>query len=551
MRNIRINLKKGIRYPTEMYLPCSAGEYFEWTHCLMNCSETLKNTLYKAGISLYFLKNKPPVFMIPENRRDFVEPLQQLFRETVKQNNITCHLFDWDMSRPEKDFERFCKKWNDTKHYPGVFLSWDIWNEKVTLCLVGEKTQIELVKPLVESELQKYANIPCAANTDSVSWRTSVKSTIAKIFEKTKESLETEFQVKISFDTDSEIEISAITYDIADKVFERVNKMSQCVRDLELPDEHKMLLLRSEKARLFIKTELKNNYKLKIHFLQIKRNENDILQVFEENNVELEGIEQKILKNLFYIPSTDRLCKVFISNIGKTLSTNLVGKNDGKVQIVFDETRQLCCVGTKDVEEKIRNSLVKFLFTKKKVILPSDDILKFCQTFDVFQDIAKDHRCDYQLTEDEECRWVVEVCGPEALVSDCCGNIKEEIKKITTKTVALIDISNESIVANLIDKWNAEKRCFIKIQSDKLKSSAPWKKWIEKKGMNINLIYCVKTNVSAELQEDEFKLVLIPDEMSGGMYFFCFLELISNLIINYLLGFISLIKGQMKRFLTL
>lgn len=537
MRKIRINLQRGSRFPIEEYLPCSAGEYFEWTHCLMNCSETLKNTLNKAGISLVFLKNKPPVFMIPENRRDFVEPLQQIFRETVKENNITCHLFEWDMSRPEKDFERFCKKWNDTKHYSGVFLSWDIWNEKVTLCLVGEKTQIEVVKPLVVSELQKYANIPCADNADFVTWRTSVKSTIAKIFEKTKESLETEFQVKISFNTDSEIEISANTYDIAQRVFRRVDEMSKYVRVIELSDEHKMLLLRSKKARFFIKTELKKKYELKIHFLQIKRNENDILQVFEEKNGELEGIEQKILKNLFYIPSTDRLCKVFISDIGKKLSTKLVEKNDGKVQIVFDKTRQLCCVGTKDVEEKIRNSLAKFLFTKEVVILPSEDILRFCQTHDVFQDIAKDRGCDYQLIEDAECRWVVEVSGPELLVSDCCGNIEEEIKKIKTKAVASIDFSNESIVANLIDKWNAEKRCFIKIRSDKLKRSAPWKKWIEKKGMNRNLIYCVKTNVTAELQEDEFKLVLIPDEISGGMYFFCFLVLVSNVIINYLLGF--------------
>lgn len=40
-----------------------------------------------------------------------------------------------------------------------------------------------------------------------------------------------------------------------------------------------------------------------------------------------------------------------------------------------------------------------------------------------------------------------------------------------------------------------------------------------------------------ELQEDEFKLVFILDEISGGMYFFCFLVLVFNVIINYLFGF--------------
>lgn len=530
MRSIRINLQKGSQYPIEMYLPCSAEEYFEWTHCLMNCSETLKNTLNKAGISLFFFKNKPPVFMIPENRRDFVEPLQQLFRETVKQNNITCHLFDWDMSRPEKDFERFCKKWNDTKHYPGVFLSWDIWNEKVTLCLVGEKTQIELVKPLVESKLHKYANIPCANNTDSVTWRTSMKSTIAKIFEQTKDSLETEFQVKISFKSDSEIEISAITNDIAQTVFRRVSEMSEGVRDLKLPDEYTMLLLSSEKARLFIKIEIRKHYELKIHFLQFKRNDLDILQVFEENNIELKGIEEKILKNLFCIPSTDGLCKVFSSSVGKTISIELIKANAGKVQIVVDRTRQPCCVGTKDLEEKIRNSLAEFLFTKEIVIVSSEEVWRFCQRYQVFQDIVKNAGCDYQLTKDAECRWVVEVSGPEALVSQCCGNIKEEIKKITTKAVLSVDVSNESMVTNLIDKWNAEKRCLINIRSEKSKTPAPWKKWIKERGTDISTIYCVNFNVTVatELQEDEFRVTLIPEELSGGMYFF--LRVILNLI---------------------
>lgn len=77
--------------------------------------------------------------MIFENWRDFVELLQQIFREIVKENNIICYFFEWDMLRLEKDFERFCKKWNDIKYYLGVFFFWDIWNEKVIFCFVGEK----------------------------------------------------------------------------------------------------------------------------------------------------------------------------------------------------------------------------------------------------------------------------------------------------------------------------------------------------------------------------------------------------------------------------
>lgn len=519
MRNIRINIQKGSQYPTEFHLPCNTTEYFEWTFCLLKCFETLTNALNEVGIGLVFLKNKAPLFMIPVYRKDFVELLQQLFRETVKKSNIACHIFDWDMSK--NDSEWFCNKWNDDEHFSKVFLSWDICKEKVTLCLVGEKAQIEFVKPLVESELQKYTNLPCADNTDPFTWRKPVKSIIAKIFEKTKERLETEFQVKISFKSDSEIEISATTNDIAQRVFRRVNEMSECVQDIELPNELKMLLLSSEKARLFIKTEMRKHYGLKIHFLQFNRNALDILQVFEENNIELEGIEEKILKNLFYIPSTDRLCKVFTSSVGETISIELIKANNGKVQIVFDKTRQPCCVGTKDVEEKIRNSLATFLLTKEIVILPSEEVWRFCQRYQVFQDIAKDSGCDYQLTEDAECRWIVEVSGPKALVSDCCGNIEEEIKKITTKTVLSVDVLNESLVTNLIDKWNAEKRCLINIRSEKSKTPAPWKKWIKKRGTDISMIYCVNFNVATELQDDEFRVTLIPEELSGGM-FFCF-----------------------------
>lgn len=518
MRNIRITIQKGSQYPTEFHLPCNRTEYFEWTFCLVKCFETFTNALNKVGIGLIFLKNKAPLFMIPVIQKNYVELLQQLFRETVKKSNITCHLFDWDVSK--NDLERFCKKWNDNEHFSKVFLSWDMCNEKVTLCLVGEKAQVEFVKPLVESELQKYTNLPCADNTDTSTWRKPVRSIIAKIFEKTKERLETEFQVKISFKADSEIEISASTNDIAQGVFKRVNEMSKCVQDIELPDELKMLLLSSEKARFFIKTEMRKDYGMEIHFLQFNRNALDILQVFEENNFNLEGIEEKILKNLFYIPSSDRLCKVFTSSVGKTISIELLKAYGGKVQIVLDKTSKPCCVGTKDVEEKIKNSLAPFLFTKAIVILPSEEVWRFCHRYQVFQDIAKDSGCDYQLTEDAECRWIVEVSGPEALVSKFCGNIEEETKKITTTTVLSVDVSNESMVTNLINKWNTEKRCLINIRSEKSKNSAPWKKWIKKRGTDISMIYCVNFNVITELQEDEFRVTVIPEELGGGIFFF-------------------------------
>lgn len=85
------------------------------------------------------------------------------------------------------------------------------------------------------------------------------------------------------------------------------------------------------------------------------------------------------------------------------------------------------------------------------------------------------------------------------MVFKFCGNIEEEIKKIIIIIVLLVDVLNEFMVINLINKWNIEKRCFINIRFEKFKNFVFWKKWIKKRGIDISMIYCVNFNVIIEL----------------------------------------------------
>lgn len=112
-------------------------EYFEWIFCLVKCFEMFINVFNKVGIGLIFLKNKVFFFMIFVIQKNYVELFQQLFREIVKKSNIICYFFDWDVLK--NDFERFCKKWNDNEYFLKVFFFWDMCNEKVIFCFVGEK----------------------------------------------------------------------------------------------------------------------------------------------------------------------------------------------------------------------------------------------------------------------------------------------------------------------------------------------------------------------------------------------------------------------------
>lgn len=84
------------------------------------------------------------------------------------------------------------------------------------------------------------------------------------------------------------------------------------------------------------------------------------------------------------------------------------------------------------------------------------------------------------------------------------------------------------MVINLINKWNIEKRCFINIRFEKFKNFVFWKKWIKKRGIDISMIYCVNFNVIIELQEDEFRVIVILEEFGGGIFFF-----LSDIKFNY------------------
>lgn len=489
----------------------------------MNCScrETLLNELNKIGSSMRLVMNKPPIFMFSESQGDFVEPLQHSFRKTVKQNNIICHMFDLDMSKPENDFKMFCEKCKDNEKYQSVLISWDKLDEKVIICLVGEKTQVELVKPVVESELKMKSSINYEDNAKPFTTRISLKGKGLKLLRTLKEHLETNFQVKISSEPNSEIEITAETKDVVKKLFERVKEISKHIQTLELPKEHTMFLLHSEKAQLYIKTELRMQFDWKIHFLPIEIDEPAVLHVVEENDTELKDISSKIMKCIFLIHSTDKLCQMFTSDLGQRLRKCIAEKYEGKVQIILDSTNLPCCVGTKDLEEKIKIFLAKYVFNREIIKLPSEEVWRFCQKHSIFQNIqniAKENCCEVQLAEYQ---LAMKINGPASLVSDCCRNIEMDIRNISSKTVILMDTPNESEITKLLLKWNAEKRCFVSLRSDKSKNSAPWKKWVDKKGMNINLVYSVNLNISQEIQEDEFKVVLKPEELEGGTYAFC------------------------------
>lgn len=136
----------------------------------------------------------------------------------------------------------------------------------------------------------------------------------------------------------------------------------------------------------------------------------------------------------------------------------------------------------------------------------------------MFCDIGKKVCCEVYYVENVEFLWIVYVSGFLVLVFDCCGEIEKNILKILIKIIISIDFCNELVVISLILKMNKEKRCFINIRFGRFKFFVFWKKWMEKKGMEINWIYFVNLNSLFEIYDDEIKLVFILEEKKGGMY---------------------------------
>lgn len=456
--------------------------------------------------------------MFPSIRKDIVEPLQYAFQKTVAQHDIIYHYFDLDLGRPEEDVIRFCESWNNAKISARALLFLDKSYGKVIFCLVGKRTDVDLLKPTLESKLIKFNEIHFADDAELHTWKKNLDSVCIKILEKMKKSFENMFQVKISLPGTSETEITATTEENVDRVLSRVREMSESIQELKLPYEYYMFLMRSEKARVYVEKELGRNG-VKIHFLIQELKDSDILNIFEENNMKLENIFPKVQDLIFYIPATDILCHIFTSDKGKEIFADLVKENDGKLQLILDVKDQPCCLGTTDIEEKFRSTVANFMSTSKEYVkLPSEDVWRFCKQHQIFRDIGKKACCEVHYVENAELPWTVYISGPSALVSDCCEKIKMKISKILTKTITSKDFSNESAVTSLILKMNNEKRCFINIRSNRSKFPAPWKQWMEKKGMEVNRIYSVNLNSSSEIQDDEIKLVLIPEEQKGGMH---------------------------------
>lgn len=523
MVNVQLGKKK-----LEIALPCDTNHYFKWLHCLSDscCLATLKNVCHIEGVDMQMLKSKNPVFIFSANVKDVtcIELVQKALKETVKQYDIIYFIFDWDLVRPEKDLIRFCNHWNDTKKESHVSLMLLTSFGRITFCLVGERPDVESMKNNIESELKRFSNIQTEEAVGLCTLNCKRDDTCIKIFVKMKQELENDFEVTISFESNSEIRFTATSKDAITGVIRKVDEISESVQSLNLPYEYLEFLNRSESARLYLEQQLRKRKKLKLHFLE--NDEYDTVQVFEENNTDLEGVNEQIQNWLFYIPSKDELCQIFSFDEGKKEFSRLVEENKGKVQMVLDGSKQPCCVGTVDIKEKTENILSRFRLKNDYVKVPSEEVWQFCAQHHVFQDIAKEASCEVKFEENKEYQWCVEVRGPVAFISKCCDKIGKEIRKVKSETILSIDYDSfdESTVANLIKKWNAEKRCFVNTKCVKAKAPAPWKKWIEKNGKVVKMTYFVNFNSSPEIHDDDLRLVLIPEEQTGGKEFCLFVK---------------------------
>lgn len=525
-KKMPINVQLDTQDVKEFDLPCSARNYFKWLYCLSNekCLVTLKRLCNERSIDLRKPKDKSPVFMFPLTTEIVIEQLQRPFEETAKQHNIIYRFFDWDLNRPEKDLIGFCNHWNDTKTCSNVSLLFRKAYGKISFCLVGERPAVEAMKSSLKSELNRYNDSEFADAVEPYIWEKKVDDTCFKVFEKIKEALEMAFKVTISSGPNSKIKVTATSEDAITGVIGKVSEISKSVQSLKLPYVCLEFLNRSESAKVYLEQQLRELKIMKLHFLE--NDEYDTVQVFEENNTDLEYINKKIQELLFFIPSADELCQIFSFDEGKKEFSRLVEKNEGKVRMVLDESKQPCCVGTIDVKEKIENTLSRFRLKNDNVKIPSEEVWTFCAKHHMFQDIAKEASCEVKFAENKEFQWCVEVRGPVALLSKCCDRIEKEIRKVKSETILLTDDESfdESSVAKLIQKWNDEKRCFVNKLCVKAKPLAPWKKWIEKKGSEINMTYSANLNSSPGIDENELKLVLIPEQLTGGKQFCLFVE---------------------------
>lgn len=521
-----INVQLGKKKIEEIALPCDTNHYFKWLYCLSDpcCLATLQSACHIEGIDMQILKRKHPVFKFPANVNDItcIELVQTALKETVKQFDIIYFIFDWDLVRPEEDLIRFCNYWNDTKQGSHVSLMLLTSFGRITFCLVGERPDVDSVKNDIESELKRFSSIQTEEAVEICTLNRKVDDTCIRIFVKMKQQLENDFKVTISFESNSEIRFSASSRDAITEVISKVDEISEFVQSLKLPLEYIVFLNHSESARLYLEQQLREQKSLKLHFLE--NDKYDTVQVFEENNADLENVNENIQNWLFYIPSTDELCQIFSFDEGKKEFSRLVQEHKGKVQMVLDGSKQPCFVGTVDIKEKTENTLSRYGLKYDYVKLPSEEVWEFCARHHMFEGIAKEESCEVKLAENKEYQWCVEVRGPVAFISKCCDKIGKEIRKIKSETVLLKDYDSfdESTVANLIQKWNAEKRCFVNTKCVKAKAPAPWKKWIEKKEMGVKMTYFVNFNSSSEIHDNELKLVLIPEEQTGGKQFCLF-----------------------------
>ncbi|XP_061170935.1 uncharacterized protein LOC133180421 [Saccostrea echinata] len=446
-----------------------------------------------------------PVFMSPS----FFDPslLVYALRGTSQSNGIRCEFFSWDLSISEEDLKAFCYNFVKNGRAQGVFLYSEKEWGRVGVYLVGFKAAFDYWRPFIAAEIQKMQKhiLP-----ESEPFKVGIMET--KIFHEMKTKLEAEFQVQISFESDN-VRITPATQEAIEKVFRRVKEMREGCRVLELPFVFCSFLLHQGRAKLHVENEIEKLYNLKVHLVPIE--EKDVLNMlaFEEKGKGLGEIEMLVNKFLFLIPSEDALCQlVFSTESGKALFAQVVQENEGKLSIIVNERTQMCCVGTKDIEEKVKKRLLASLMTQEYVELPSEEVWNFCEKYWQFDDIQKNFHCEVKLAKDVKFAWAIVINGQMKNVSHCHQQIAIAVGKIDTKPVEFLNFTN-GFESDVIKKLNEEKRCFVNLRS---RTPIPWKKWIERRGSGRSLTYSLSFDTISVIGADDLKITLLPEEQSGA-----------------------------------
>ncbi|XP_062602864.1 uncharacterized protein LOC134264598 [Saccostrea cucullata] len=503
---LRLNIQEGKNEPREMDIHCHGYEFFQWAFCISNntCLESMKKFLYSNGIGLAIPQNKAPLFMFPLSCN--INLLVNAFRDTSQRHGVVCEPLIWDFSKSEEDVQVFCINFVKNERPEGILLLWELKQGIYVVQLCGIKAAVDLWRPSIDAEIQKEKQKHVLPEPEPF----KISSFETKILHEMKTKLEAEFQVQISFESDK-MKITPTTQESIDSVFKRIHEMLKSCR--MLPFSFRYFLLHQERAKLHIENEIEKLYSLKVHLLVFEEDGVPHLLAFEENGKELGEIEKAVSRLLFLIPSEDTLCQqIFSTESGKALFSQIVEENEGKLRMIYDERQQMCCVGTIDIEEKIKKRLLSSLTSQEFVELPSEQVWNFCKKHWQFEDIQKNFNCEVNLAQDVELPWAIEIKGQTENVSCCHQRIAMEVKKIDTKQIQCLNFTNGSD-AHLIEKLNEEKRCLIDLRT---RQPIPWKKWIEGRGLERSLTYSISFDTITVIKEDDLKITLLTEEQSGA-----------------------------------